>query len=110
MGNMIEIAQAYQFTGQQVSLGVATLVAVKGLDWFKEWLADKKDERAEKGKAALEEGKTEFLRRIADATSRQNTLLAELNTKIAVDKATNDERHLDNKTAMATVCKFKERS
>jgi hypothetical protein len=101
------LAQAIQVTSGQVGLGLVAVVLVKGLDWFKEWLADKKDERAEKAKALLEEGKTEFLRRIADATSKQNMLLAELNTKIAVDKATNDERHNENQKTMQNLCKFK---
>jgi hypothetical protein len=104
---MIILAQAIQLSGEQVTMGVLALILVKGLDWFKEWLADKKDERVEKAKAISEESRTEFLRRIADATSKQNTLLADLNTKIAVDKATGDERHSENQKAMAGVCKYK---
>lgn len=102
------IAQAIQVTSGQVGLGILAVILVKGLDWFKEYLADRKDARSEETKRVLEEDKTEFLRRIADATSRQNSLLAELNKQIAVEKATTDERHFENKIAIALVCKYKE--
>lgn len=96
---MMILAQI-DFEWWHLALVALALVLVKGFEWFKEFLSDRRDREE-----AVQH--TQFLRRIAESNEAKAASIAELGAGLAKEREIREIMHANNLEAMRNLCKYR---
>lgn len=77
------------------------LVLVKGFEWFKEWLKDRRERKQD-------QDQTTFLCRIADSNQSMAESIATLNERLLGERELHKQMHAENLERIRGACRYKQ--